>query len=106
MTDSTIQDQLAVMQAQIKLLSTENASLKARPTKAPVKRKPIAKITDKGGLYFSAPKMLAFSEAKQKEYICGINIHAYQLQAFHTFLSDPSLIKMVLDAMGSTKQVS
>lgn len=95
------------MTAMILELKKQNDLLKvANATGAKVKkeRQRIIKTNAKGGLFISDPKFVCWSDAKQKEYIGSINIHAYQLGMFATLLSDDAFRKEIVDYMQTMEQ--
>lgn len=99
-------EDLKAVLARLEKLEKENEVLKVQAATGPAKKQTTTvKINAKGGVFFSAPCMKAFSEAKGKDYQCGINIHAYQLTAFYAFMKDASLQKKVLACIENTIDV-
>jgi len=93
---------MAEMMAMIKGLQDQNKALQATIVNGkPAKAKRIVKRNTSGGIYITDSNMKGYSEKKGKEYQAGINIQAYQLEAWATVLSDPSLIKDVLEVMAN-----
>ncbi len=82
----------------LKASETSSGEAKANVTRC-------VKVNKGGGLFVSDESMRAFSDKKGKEYKCGINIHAYQLQAFKALLSNKAIIKDVLAVIESGETI-
>lgn len=96
-------NELQEVMARLKKLEEENQILKVQAASAPSKpKKTTVKINSKGGIFFSDPCMVSFSEAKGKDYQCGINIHGYQLTAFKAFLENEALLGKVKSLLANT----
>lgn len=96
------------MEDAIKALMAENQALKkgqvqASQDKAKVTR--TVKRNKNGGIFIQDKSMKAFSESKGKEYVCGLNIHGYQLQAFKTMLQDKSIVADVLKCIETAETI-
>ena len=96
-------DEMTAVLERLKKLEEENQVLKVQAASAPSKpKKTTVKINSKGGIFFSDPCMVSFSEAKGKDYQCGINIHGYQLSAFKAFLENEELLGKVKTLLANT----
>lgn len=100
MTPEALQAMVLELQKTVQL---QAVSL-AQGGKATKERKRIIKVNAKGGLFISDPSFKCWSDAKQKEYIGSINIHAYQLGMFATLLKDDTFRQEIVDYMETMGQ--
>lgn len=110
MSTSNQEPTVAELMKQLAELKAANEQLAKNPPK--VKKGPTRtiKMNKSNGLFFSDPCMQAFSVNKNKNYQAGINIQAYQLDAFVAVLNNPELLAdmktMVNTGVEISKQVA
>ena len=101
-------DAVLAMQEQLKLLAEQNAQLQAQVASKTLgqkkKYKLLIKVNEKGGIFIQDTSVKAFSDRTQKEYVPSINIHAYQLEAFKSILSDSKTCAKVIDVINTGKE--
>jgi len=90
----TEQTNMNAIMERLAALEAENLALKTRKS-SPGKKKAMVKGNKSNGVFITHPKMQAFSDKKGKNYQCGINLQAYQLEAWNFLINDAEMLSMV-----------